>query len=229
MAERKKAAPKPTGKKRRQTKRTPAAKEAVAAIEAEAEDESPIGDRPGPEGDAYSKVQRDIDVFRAHLRGLDTYDIAAAYQLHPKTVQEIVRGMRSEHRRITNANPMEVIEELTMQIDAGISELATQATKNKGAVRVNAVVARIRAIFQKADFLQEVGVLPKSADTLRIQFEAAGFVERLLDMLERKGLLDDELVAEVERTFADSGGLQIDLDESEIKEDVEAIALGAGD
>lgn len=227
MAERKK--PATTGKRRQQAKRTPKAKEAVEAIKAEAEAESPNGDsRGGPEGDAYAKVQRDIDVFRAHLRGLDTYDISATYELHPQTVREIVRKMRAEHRRMTTTNPVEVIEELTMQIDAGISELATRAAREKGAVRVNAVVARLRAIFQKADFLQEVGVLPKSADTLRIQFEAAGFVERLLEMLDRRGMLTDDLMAEVEKTFADSGGLQIDLAEDEV-EDVTAIALGAGD
>jgi hypothetical protein len=188
-------AEKPKPRQRRRT-RAQRAKDAEAVIK---DGPGP----PGPRGNRYEQVQRDIEIYRASLRGLSDYDLAVTYDLDPRTVRAIVNAIQAEGPRITKANPLNVIDQTVAQLDAGISELAAEAARNKGAVRVTAVTNRLRAIFDKAKFLQSVGVLPSEAQVMRVQIDALGLAERLVDLLEQHGLLTPELRDAINTEFAD--------------------------
>ena len=142
-------------------------------------------------------VARNLEIFRAHLRAIDTYDLAATYGLTPDTIRGIIRQQRSENQRLSRMNPVEVVEELTSQIDGGISELAGIAAQSKGSVRVSAVTARINAIFQKGKWLQSAGILPQQAEELRIQIDASNMAQGIMTVLENNGLLTPELIDEI--------------------------------
>jgi len=182
--------PKPRQRKRTKAQRVEDTKKVAKA-----------GDKGPREGGRYDQVQRDIEIYRAHLRGISDYDLAATYALTVPTVREIIKGVRAEGPRLTRANPLDVIEAMTAQIDAGISELAALAAREKGTARVNAVTARIRALFDKAKFLQSVGVLPSEAQEVRVQINILDLAERLTDILERHDLLTDDVAKSINDEF----------------------------
>lgn len=159
----------------------------------------PEGDAPrtGPRLDRYDQVQRDLEIYRAHLRSIDDYDLAATYGLSVETIRDIVRRWQDEGRRITRANPREVIDEITWQLDAAISEIAAVAAREEGSARVSAVIGRINALLQKGKWLQQVGVLPTEARELRVQLDAVSTAETIITVLEKRGILDEELTREI--------------------------------
>jgi len=159
----------------------------------------PEGDAPrtGPRLDRYDQVQRDLEIYRAHLRSIDDYDLAATYGLSVETIRDIVRRWQDEGRRITRANPREVIDEITWQLDAAISEIAAVAAREEGSARVSAVIGRINALLQKGKWLQQVGVLPTEARELRVQLDAVSTAETIITVLEKRGILDEDLTREI--------------------------------
>jgi len=166
----------------------------------------------GPQGTVSENYQRNLEIYRAHLRALDNYDLAATYGLSVKQIERIITEMRKDARRITKSNPLEVIDEVTRQIDSGISEIAAVAARETGSARVTAVLGRINAILNKARWLQKVGVIPTEPETMRVQIDAVALGERLMMALDKKGALDEEIL----ELIADGLGHPIDGTGTEI-------------
>jgi hypothetical protein len=200
-----KARPKPTWPEgRTEAQRAEDTQVVLADLEAERGGQAPGTDR----------VERDLSIFRANLRGIDVYDLAATYDLSPDHVRRIIKKQRRENQRLSQMDPVEVVEELTSQIDAGISEIAAVAAREKGSVRVTAVLGRINALIQKGKWLQSAGILPEEAGQLRVQIEAGNLAQNIFQVLERRGLVDDDLLAEI---YAQTGGGTIDADAVEVE------------
>lgn len=167
-------------------------------------------------GDRYDQVQRDLAIYRAHLKTVDHYDLAAIYGLSPKTIGEIVRRMRRENQRLSKMDPIEVVEEITAQIDAGLSELAAAAAKEKGTAKITAINNRINGLLAKAKWLQASGLLPKEPEEFRIQMDGDYVAAGVMSVLERRGLLNDpEVTKDLMAVF---GARPDDLIDAEVVE-----------
>jgi hypothetical protein len=217
----------PTGKPRTKAQREKDTADVIADL-------GP-SDKGAKGGDRYEHVQRDIEIYRAHLRGIDRYDLAQTYGLTPDTVTRIVKGMRDQGTRISELDPVEVIEDIAAQIDAGISEIAAVAAREKGSVRVSAVLGRINALIQKGKWLQQAGVLPQEAQELNVHVSQQNLSRQIYEALERENMLTPELI----RVLASAAG-QADkvlagtaeelpageVVEAEVVEDRDAVDLG---
>lgn len=177
----------PTGKRRTKAERKADTEAVLDELRAE---QSQMGTKGG---DRWEQRERDMTIYRAHLRSISNTDLAIAYGLHPRTVAEIVRRCRQEGQRLSDRDPVEVAEEMVEQIEAGISELASAASKEKGAVRVTAITNRIKAIIDKGKWMQSSGLLPQSAQEMNIRIDADQLATGILDTLDSRGLLTPEV------------------------------------
>ena len=203
----------PTGKRRSKAQR-----KADAEAVLDADDLRGPSERGTKGGDRYEQVQRDLAIYRAHLKAVDTYDLAAIYGLTPDTVRGIIRRMRRENQRLSKMDPLEVVEEISSQIDAGLSELAAAAAKEKGSVKVAAINNRINGLLAKAKWLQASGLLPKEPEEFRIQMDGDFVAAGVMAVLERRGLLDDpEVTKELMGVF---GASPDDLIDAEVVEEL---------
>lgn len=148
-----------------------------------------------------AKLERNLTIMRMHLRSVDKYDIGQLYGLHPETVRRIIAEMRRETQRLSKADPLEVVEEITMQIDAGISEIASIATKEKGSVRVTAVLGRINALIAKGRWLQSSGILPEKPSEMRLTIDTDAMMETVLDLLDERKVLSPELLNDIHKAL----------------------------
>lgn len=179
--------PPPLGKRRSKAQRKADTEEVLNEIR---EEQGQMGTKGG---DRWEQRERDLTIFRAHMRGISHVDLAVTYGLHPRTVTDIVRRCRQEGARLTDRDPVEVIEETVDQIEAGISELAATASKEKGAVRVTAITNRIRAIIDKGKWMQSSGILPQTAQEMNIRIDADQLANGIMDTLDARGLLTPEV------------------------------------
>lgn len=164
--------------------------DAEAVLNEMREEQSAMGTKGG---DRWEQRERDLTIYRAAMRGVSPVDLAVTYGLHPRTVTEIVRRCRQEGSRLTDRDPLEVAEEVVEQIEAGISELATASSKEKGAARVSAISARIKAIIDKGKWMQSSGLLPQSAQEMNIRIDADQLATGIMDTLDSRGLLTPEV------------------------------------
>jgi hypothetical protein len=175
------------GKRRSKAQRQADAEEVLNDIR---EEQSAMGTKGG---DRWEQRERDLTIFRAAMRGVSPIDLAVTYGLHPKTVTEIVRRCRQEGGRLSDRDPLEVAEEVVEQIEAGISELATASSKERGAARVTAISARIKAIIDKGKWMQSSGLLPQTAQEMNIRIDADQLANGIMDTLDARGLLTPEV------------------------------------
>lgn len=172
-------------------------------------------------------VERDLQIFRAHLRGIDAYDLAVTYQLTPSRIRQIVREQKRESQRLSTMNPVEVVEDMAAQVDAGISELARAAADNKGSVKVSAIMGRINATMAKGRWLQDMGILPKEATELNVRIESGAMVAAVLGALESRGLLTPELMEEIHAQLPGGGSLEDAIDGEAYEIEAGEPAVGA--
>jgi hypothetical protein len=99
--------------------------------------------------------------------------------------------MRRENQRLSKMDPVEVVEELTSQVDAALSDLAAVAAKEKGSVRVTAITSRLNGLLAKGKWLQATGILPAQANELRVHLDGTNIAQQVIAVLNSRGLLDD--------------------------------------
>ena len=206
----------PLGKRRTKAQRQA---DADAVLEEIREEQSQMGTKGG---DRWEQRERDMTIYRAAMRGVGHVDLAITYGLSPRTVSDIVRRCRQEGQRLTKRDPVEVIEETVEQIEAGISELAATASREKGAVRVTAITNRVRLIIDKGKWMQSSGILPQTAQEMNIRIDTDQLANGILDTLDARGLLTPEVTEammevmgiEPQETF-DSTAEELPLDEIE--------------
>lgn len=206
MAERKKPR---TGKPRA---RKPKAADKRSAEERKADTELVLADlaldddSEGPTS-SEDRARRNLTIFRLSLRGVDIYDIADTYDLHPKTVQEIINQCKVEGQRLSDTNPLDVIQEWLMKNSAGISQLAAAASGRKTpvAAKINAINSRLAREDRALEVMQAVGLIPTDLGQVRQQLKGVQLATRMLDLLEGEGVLTEDLLHKIEAEFRDGG------------------------
>lgn len=170
------------------------------------------GQRGRPEGSGITpaeQMQRDLNLFQAHLNCVSVPDLCQMYQLKPTRIRQIIKTQSREYQRLRDRNPVDVVEEATDQINQGLSQLAAAASQENGHARVTAIIARIDRIIAKMKWLQSTGVIPEKAAELRIQVDGMNMAQNVLSVLERNDLLTPDLMREI---HAEIGGGDIDAD-----------------
>jgi hypothetical protein len=99
--------------------------------------------------------------------------------------------MKRENQRLSKMDPVEVVEEISAQIDSGLSELAAAAAREKGATKIAAINNRINGLLNKAKWLQASGLLPKEPEEFRIQMDGDYVATGVMAVLEKRGMLSD--------------------------------------
>lgn len=160
---------------RTEAERTQAAKDLL--------DEVKEHERGPSSGNRLEQVQRDTEIFRAAMRGLQPETLAPAYGLQASTVREIIKRMGKEARRISDQDPAEILQEHIWMLDAAIDELAAIAAKEKGSARVAAIRARLDAMRDKVQTLQSVGYLPYDLGMLGVRIEVKALYEAIWSVL----------------------------------------------
>jgi len=142
-------------------------------------------------------VERDLLIWRAHLNCVDDFDLGASFDLSPAHVRKIIARQRRENLRLSQRDPVEVVEELSDKIDAAISELSQAGGKETGSVRITAIMGRINSLIQKGKWLQSAGLLPQEASELRVHMTASNMAQNILTVLEERDLLTPELMQDI--------------------------------
>ena len=150
-----------------------------------------------PEDDPEVRSQ----VFRAWARGITPAGLAATYGLEIERVQEIVREQAEKHPLPSQRTPLEVIRDQMIRIEAVLEELAAVAAKGDVAVRVRALAVRFKVLTYEFELYQALGVVPRQLSDLAVHMNGRQIAERLLDALEKRNLLDDELIEDVLSSF----------------------------
>lgn len=198
------AAKKPrSADKRTKAKRAADAKAVVASAAEELNLDPNIGE-DGKPMTAHERHERNLNIFRASLRGTDIYDLAQIYSLHPGTVQEIINGCKVEGQRLSDTNPLTVIEDWIMRNAAGISELAALGAREKGSARIGAITARLGREDKHLEVLQAIGLLPHDLGEMRQQLNGIQLANRMLDILDEANLLTPDLMDRIAIEFKGS-------------------------
>lgn len=204
------------GKRRSRAERLEGAEQIVEKLE----QELPL------QGKERKLQERNLTIWRAHLNCVSDYDLAATFDLTPRMIGNIIREQRKNNRRLSQRDPVEVVEEISEKIDAAISELALAAASEKGSVKVTAIMGRINSLIQKGKWLQSAGLLPQEASELRVHMTASNMAQNILTVLEDRGMLTPELMAEIHAGLGQGDIVDADVVEDE---DDEMVELEAGE
>lgn len=166
---------------------------------------------------ALEITHRNGQIFRGWLRGLRPETLAETYGLQPRAIEKIVAQWKEHGGSVIGADPMQIIEDHVLRLDAIVDELAAVAAKEKGGSgRVAAIRARLEAMTKKIEFLQQVKILPQDLGTIGVQIDLRAVGLLLYEALEKRGLAEpdllDELADIIEGKRATDGST-IDLDE----------------
>ena len=115
-----------------------------------------------PEGATDDYVaDRDAELWRGSCRGLLPSTLALTYGISEDHCRRIIREQRQKAAEGMTRNPAQTVEDYLFQLDAMIDELAAVSAQNKGSARVTAISARLTAMKEKRDVLQQVNLLPR--------------------------------------------------------------------
>lgn len=182
MAEKKKAGKRKT-KPRKAAAKKRTAKQREVDAEAVAKD---LTHQPEATGRGSSKeiVERNVEIFRASMRGLQPESLAPLYNLSAETIRTIVRDMRREIGRLDKIAATEIIEEYVLGLEAGIDELAAVSAQSKGSARVAAITARLQAMRDKIKVMQETGYLPRELGTMNVRISIDEMTRKAIKVLQ---------------------------------------------
>lgn len=146
---------------------------------------------------ALEITQRNGQIFRSWLRGLRVETLAETYGLKPRAIEKILAQWKEHGGAVIAQDPMQIIEDHVLRLDAVVDELAAVAAKEKGSGRVAAIRARLEAMKAKIEFLQQVKILPQDLGTIGVQIDLRAVGLLLYEALEKRGLAEPELMAEL--------------------------------
>jgi hypothetical protein len=146
---------------------------------------------------ALEITQRNGQIFRSWLRGLRVETLAETYGLKPRAIEKILAQWKEHGGAVIGQDPMQIIEDHVLRLDAVVDELAAVAAKEKGSGRVAAIRARLEAMKAKIEFLQQVKILPQDLGTIGVQIDLRAVGLLLYEALEKRGLAEPELMGEL--------------------------------
>lgn len=165
---------------------------------------------------ALEITQRNGQIFRSWLRGLKYETLAETYGLKPRAIEKIVAQWKEHGGSVVGADPMQIIEDHVLRLDAIVDELAAVAAKETGSGRVAAIRARMEAMVKKIEFLQQVKILPQDLGTIGVQIDLRAVGLLLYEALEKRNLAEPDLLdelADIIEGKRSTDGSTIDLDE----------------
>ena len=135
--------------------------------------------------DAASRKARDIEIFRAWMRGLGVPTLAATYGLSERTIQRSLaeKKLQASDGLLTDTAE-EVLVEHLLRIEGLLDELATRAAQEKGSAGVSAVLGKLAVLKEKREVLQEVGVLPHDLGTMHVKLDVQRIAAGLIAIFE---------------------------------------------
>lgn len=151
--------------------------------------------------DDTERVGRNLQIWRLWLDGTDVPTLAETYGLAQGTVQNILTTMRSDAQRLSSMKGIDVVEEWVLKNRAGIGQLARVAAAEKGATKVTAINSRLAREDKLLEVLQSVGLLPHDLGNLRVELDGIELANRMLDVLDRQGVLTPELMDAIAEEF----------------------------
>lgn len=146
---------------------------------------------------ALEITQRNGQIFRSWLRGLQPPTLAETYGLKPRAIERILAEWKKHGGSVIGQDPMEIIEDHVLRIDSIVDELAAVAAKEKGSGRVSAIRARLEAMTKKIEFLQQVKILPQDLGTIGVQIDLRAVGLLLYEALEKRNLAEPDLLDEL--------------------------------
>lgn len=124
------------------------------AMVCELEDAAAVAAEAAPEFET-----REVEVYRAHLRGLAPETLAATYEMDTAAVRKIIAKV---------AGSESAIEGHLRRIDAAVDELALVAAREDGSARVSAIKARTDLLDKRLGTLRGLGLAGTDAGALLV-------------------------------------------------------------
>lgn len=150
--------------------------------------------RPDGASEDYVK-DRDVEIWRGSCRGLLPSTLALTYGISEDSVRRIIRTQREKAAAGLNRNPVEVVEDYLLQLDAMIDELAAVSAQNDGSARVSAITARLNTMKEKREVLQQV-VLPADLGVMAEQTELVQVAHGIVSILQEADV-DPEVMSKI--------------------------------
>lgn len=142
--------------------------------------------KPGPKGTAIEKGIRDGEIFRAWLRGASIPTLAASYDLGHHATRRIIKEQKGDlGAMFRGQQPVEIIEDWLLRMEAAIDELAQAAAKSRGSARITAISRRLDAMTKVVDVMQSTGILPNDLGTLRVELDARKMATDIVEIFDR--------------------------------------------
>jgi hypothetical protein len=127
------------------------------------------------------------------------------YGLPRERVHELLQQERKKEADPLWADPTAFVTDYVFRLDAVIEELVSIASKEKkGANRIRAVEARFKALHERARIQEAAIGLPRGLASIRSEQEFDHLIDRLLDVLQERDLLDEGLIDAIAEATTDS-------------------------
>jgi hypothetical protein len=150
------------------------------------------------------------NIFRASMRGLGDRSVARMFQLPVSSVREILRQERAKEEDPLKADTAEAVRSEVFQLDAIIEDLAGIASREKGYLRLRATELRFRVMRERAQLQRALVGLPHGVRPLRTEAEIDQLVDALLDVLDEREMLTEEIVEAVGKAIEPPSQLEPD-------------------
>jgi hypothetical protein len=147
---------------------------------------------------AREKVKRDLSIVADRARGFTWGTISSRHDLSVRQCQTVYAAHLAIAVPLEQTGVLEALQEMVMQLDATIEDLAMLSESANESVRLGAVKARHAALLDKAEVLRASGLLPHAADvTAALDFDVLG--QTIVDVLDAHSVGDDLRIELVER------------------------------
>jgi acetolactate synthase small subunit len=176
---------------------------------------------------AAERVQRHAEIAEAVLRGLAVKQVARTYNVSERHVYRVMADYRSSQPKLRDINPVQVVEDRLMMLQAAAEEYAliAQTTTNE-TLRVNAITKRLDAYQQATELMQAAGVMPNNLGTINVAIDVKRVAQRIVNAVEEFGLGEEQtnkLLEVITGQVIDVGDDAVEEEITEAEEVVEAL------
>jgi hypothetical protein len=133
---------------------------------------------------AKERRERDIDLYRARLRGFSIVVLSNAFELTERQCRRIIAAERKRQAGMFDHTAQERFEDMLVSLDIAIEDLALEAdTATSSSAKVKAITARVGVLREQRRMLDEAGLLPRWAP--RPLEQGVNFATAIADILKR--------------------------------------------
>jgi hypothetical protein len=133
---------------------------------------------------AKERRERDVDLYRARLRGFSLPTLSRSFELTERQCRRIIAAERERQAGMFDSTAEERLEDMLECLDAAVEDLALEADiATSSSAKVKAISARVWTLREKQRLLDEAGLLPRYAP--RPLEKGVNFSLAIADILER--------------------------------------------